>query len=691
MARRPILRLVPFGEYQAFEDLFINEENQNLSLKKVLEKMPALSFDPIDEKQLEWPIKRFLLNAVKLEEVPSDQALYFPKGVYFQLAVNPEKETAKQKKKRKLDIQPESGEETEQAEYSEEDFSVDEFPDKIEEKEAVEWAYAREIDSIAAFLRAGLSVLVTCDKLLVEHFYMTMVLKAGKTPKLLEVPQDEGGGMMLKGQRQRQLDELKRLIKDLLKDDILVIPHLDLIAAGSNSNLPTESRELIEVVYKESNRPVLAFVDRSLEIPEVLAGRFAVRVLISGVHRTVIYPNGKESLIGRALITKEEAKRFKDFDPEGLYKNVAGMNPIRIRHAIHFAKQEFAEEDSVDVGKLYQAIRAFKVQTSSRFEVPKVTFADIGGYGEVKQELERALNLMMGSYKLPDEKLRRELIPRGFIFYGPPGTGKTLFAKAIANSMNATIQVVSGPEVTDMYVGESERKVRELFSEARRNAPSVLVFDEFDSIASQRSGRDDGGSRAGNALVAQILTEMDGFRPDVPMLVIGTTNRLDIIDDALLRPSRFKPIAVDLPTREARYAIAKVHSKHFKIEISDGLLEVIAQATEGMNGDEIRSLFRDACVGQYCMSPPIEPDAHRFGFLVGQLRKAAENKAAADAQKKETSLILRPGQRPQPGSGMVALSGINFSVSDTEESEELVSPSSPMTSISDDSATGIET
>ncbi|NEO73338.1 ATP-binding protein, partial [Moorena sp. SIO3H5] len=341
----------------------------------------------------------------------------------------------------------------------------------------------------------------------------------------------------------------------------------------------------------------------------------------SGVSRTVVYPNGEEKSIGRALVTADEAAHFQDFDPEGLYKNVAGMNPIRLRHAIKYAVQEQAGTEKVPVTRLYQAIRAFKAQTSVNFEVPDVTFANIGGYEQVKGELNKAIRLMTGSYDLPNEQLRRELIPRGFIFHGPPGTGKTLFAKAIANQLNATIQVVSGPEVTDMYVGESERKVRELFAEARRNAPAVLVFDEFDSIATKRSGRDDGGTRAGNAIVAQILTEMDGFRPDVPMLVIGTTNRLDIIDEALLRPSRFKAIAIGRPNLRARRAIAQVHAQHFNIELSSELLELIATETEGMSGDDIRSIFRDAYVGLHCEKPPRPVDAHRLGELVGLLRK----------------------------------------------------------------------
>jgi transitional endoplasmic reticulum ATPase len=220
--------------------------------------------------------------------------------------------------------------------------------------------------------------------------------------------------------------------------------------------------------------------------------------------------------------------------------------------------------------------------------------------------------------------------------------------------LNATIQVVSGPEITDMYVGESERKVRELSAEARRNAPAVLVFDEFDSIATRRSGRDDGGSRAGNAIVAQILTEMDGFRPDVPMLVIGTTNRLDILDDALLRPSRFQALGIGLPSLTARRSIAEVHARHFRVEVAPELLDVIAAATDGLNGDEIRSLFRDACVGLFCQDPPILVDARRLGWLVGRIRQSLEQRAAG---KSAAATQPRRGEKPGPTGPMTSLTG----------------------------------
>jgi transitional endoplasmic reticulum ATPase len=320
---------------------------------------------------------------------------------------------------------------------------------------------------------------------------------------------------------------------------------------------------------------------------------------------------------------------FAGYRPSELFKQVAGMNPVRLRHALAYAVQIEASRghtpaEPAPMGRLHESIRVFKAQTAEQFVIPDVTMADIGGYEPVKAVLGRALDLMAGLGNLPDEALRRELIPRGFLLYGPPGTGKTLFAKAIANQLNAAIRVVSGPEVTDMYVGESERKLRAVFAEARRNAPSVIVFDEFDSIAARRSARDDGGSRAGNALVAQILTEMDGFRPDVPMLVIGTTNRLNLIDEALLRPSRFQPIAIGLPDEPARRQIALVHARHFHVDLPPDLADAVADATHGFNGDQIRSLFRDACVGMHCEDPPQPATPERLGFLVGRIKSAGD-------------------------------------------------------------------
>jgi transitional endoplasmic reticulum ATPase len=171
-------------------------------------------------------------------------------------------------------------------------------------------------------------------------------------------------------------------------------------------------------------------------------------------------------------------------------------------------------------------------------------------------------------------------------------------------------------------VGEGERKIRELFAAARRNAPSVLVFDEFDAIAGRRTERDDGGSRAGNAMVAQLLTELDGFREDVPYLVIGTTNRLQLIDPAMLRPSRFRHIHIGLPLIEARREIIRKHAERFGIALTDELVELIAEATNSRSGDEIQSIFREAYVGQHLHNLPAA-DPGRLGALVGRLNRSA--------------------------------------------------------------------
>jgi transitional endoplasmic reticulum ATPase len=458
------------------------------------------------------------------------------------------------------------------------------------------------------------------------------------------------------------LEVLRAVINDLKDHQVLVIPNLDLLGGGQDRSLSREARDLIDLVYGAHDRLVLAFIDPSLPVPDVLAGRFAVRVEVVGLPRDVPGEGDGSVLIGKALVEEDEARLFPGLKPGELYKNIAGMNPIRFREAMAYAVQVARDQlagdpqKKPDVKLLYHELRVFKAQTSEQFVIPDVSFERIGGYREVKGILERAIALLSGAGHLPKEELRHELIPRGFLFHGPPGTGKTLFAKAVANKLNATIRVVSGPEITDMYVGESERKMRAVFAQARRNAPSVIVFDEFDSIAGRRTGRDDGGSRAGNALVAQILTEMDGFRPEVPILVIGTTNRLELIDEALLRPSRFQPVPIGLPDVEARRQIAGIHAAHFDFvgerKLSDELLDVIATATVGMNGDEIRSLFRDACLGIHCEDPPQPATPARFGFLVGRLRARRDTQKTSQTELRTHDPTL--GRR-RPSAGLVRL------------------------------------
>lgn len=638
---RPTLRLVPLVEISddTFADLRLDMQSQTLGA--FLDALPCLSMDPIDAEAVQQPLSAF---AVRRAVAGVAELLYRPASLRVRAvaggggveaaASDGGGEVAGAMGAGATDAGATDVDAT--APTSATDGSG--RPLRLSEVEAVALAYGAEIDKIGSFLAAGLSVLVYCDKLSVRHLWGPIVRRAnvileGRRARdsslllleALEVKAPDDAGPLGGGIRQRQLRRLRELVEVAKPGHLIVLPHLDLLGAGER-NPGNEARELAELLYEAPEQLVLAFVDPSMELPDVLSDRFAVRLSVTGVPREVTGVDGKAALLGDRLVTVDEAALFDGFDARDLFKNVAGLNPLRLRDAIAYAVRDAESrghtgEKPAKVADLYESIRGFKAQTAEQFEVPRVTFLDIGGYEHAKGLLAEALALMgRGSFRLPDDKLRRELVPKGFLLYGPPGTGKTLFAKAVANQMNATIRVVSGPEVTDKYVGESERKVRAIFADARRNAPAVIVFDEFDAIAAKRTGRDDGGSRAGNALVAQILTEMDGFRPDVPMLVIGTTNRLELIDEALLRPSRFKPIPIPLPDEAARRHIADIHAKHFKVEVTPELLDCLAHATYGFNGDQIRSLFRDACVGLYCRATPEEPTPRRMGELVGRIR-----------------------------------------------------------------------
>ena len=579
-----------------------------MTLADLLREQPALTLEPIEPELLDIPVSRLQISVADPDPgVP----LFWPPNTSLKVAV------------------PAGGRATSPGQLTNAPadrpvvVAADGYPVELTEGRAVVLAHNAEITRAASYLDSGLSVLISCEKLLVEHLAREIAGRAGREFKFVDAYWGAGGS----GRRIELLAVLQKLVRDAHPDDVIVVPHLDLLASDSYFLLSAEARELIDVLYERSGCILLAFTDLSLAIPEVVANRFAVQLGVDVLSRNVETAAGRRVPVGQALVLRAEAELFDGFDPVALYKHIAGLNAVRLRNALQFAYHQHQGDTSRPAFRdLLDELRTFKAKNSRSFEVPNVDFDRIGGYQDIKDELARALTIVGGAAELP-EHLRHDLVPRGFILHGPPGTGKTLFAKAIASALNATILVVSGPEVTDMYHGESERKVRDLFAEARRNAPAVVVFDEFDSIAGRRAGNDDGGSRAANAVVAQLLTELDGFRPEVPVLIIGTTNRIDLIDDALLRPSRFKPIKVELPDELARREIALVHATHFGIPVSEPLLDEIGRATDKLNGDEIRSIFRDAradeLVGRVGSDKPV---ARRLGELLGTLRRAQQER-----------------------------------------------------------------
>jgi transitional endoplasmic reticulum ATPase len=220
-------------------------------------------------------------------------------------------------------------------------------------------------------------------------------------------------------------------------------------------------------------------------------------------------------------------------------------------------------------------------------EVPDIKWEDIGGLYSIKQELQEAVEWPLKYNQI--FTYSDATPPKGILLYGPPGTGKTLMAKAAANESEANFISIKGPELLSKWVGESEKGVREIFRKARQAAPCIIFFDEMDAITPARGGNF-GDSHVTERVISQFLTELDGLEILTNVVVIGATNRPDIIDAALLRPGRFDRILyVPPPDRESRLQIIKIHTKK-KHLAEDVNIDQLADNTEGYTGADIASL-----------------------------------------------------------------------------------------------------
>jgi proteasome regulatory subunit len=232
------------------------------------------------------------------------------------------------------------------------------------------------------------------------------------------------------------------------------------------------------------------------------------------------------------------------------------------------------------------------VKSMEVIEKPNVTYSDIGGLEEQILELREVIELPL---KKPE--LFRELgiePPKGVLLYGPPGTGKTLLAKAVARESNATFIHVVASEFAQKFVGEGARIVREVFEMAKRKAPSIIFIDEIDAIGAKRLDIGTSGEREIQRTLMQLLAELDGFNPLDNVKIIAATNRIDILDPALLRPGRFdRIIEVPLPDFKGRIEIFNIYLKKMKTS-EDINLELIAQLTEGFSGADIKNVCTEA-------------------------------------------------------------------------------------------------
>ena len=383
--------------------------------------------------------------------------------------------------------------------------------------------------------------------------------------------------------------------KKTVKRGLLPYLFIALIMLGMFYILNISNRNVNMLRYDEFMKHLEAGEVKSVEVLAKTSGyTYEVRGTLKGYEEN-------ETFFARLPLSEEVMKKVVDASEEQSFELVAEEDPgsssllyivvnvlpmlLLIGVAFwFFSKQLSGNKSSMDFGKS-------KARLSS--DNNKVTFKDVAGLKEEKEEVKELIDFLKNPKKF--QKLGAR-IPKGVLLVGPPGTGKTLLAKAVAGEADVPFYFISGSDFVELFVGVGASRVRDMFQQAKRNAPCLIFIDEIDAVGRQRGTGLGGGHDEREQTLNQLLTEMDGFGANEGIIIIAASNRPDVLDPALLRPGRFdRQVTVNLPDIKGREEILAVHARNKTL--ADGItLENLAKRTPGFSGADLENLLNEAAL-----------------------------------------------------------------------------------------------
>ncbi len=385
--------------------------------------------------------------------------------------------------------------------------------------------------------------------------------------------------------KQKQNDSFKNLLPYVVLAMVVLVVVFALNMQGSKVNELTTGELMTEL--QENNVTEISITPKSDESIYYVEGK------LEGYKETESFT---ARVVGSELnnvLTLIEENNIEEYDTNAdpgsspllyILVNVLPLVLLVVIMYFLFMKLANSNKSSMDFGRS-------KARLSN--ENDKKSFKDVAGLKEEKEEVEELIDFLKNPKKF--EKLGAR-IPKGVLLVGPPGTGKTLLAKAIAGEANVPFYFISGSDFVELFVGVGASRVRDMFKEAKRNAPCLIFIDEIDAVGRQRGTGLGGGHDEREQTLNQLLTEMDGFGENEGIIIIAATNRPDVLDPALLRPGRFdRQVTVSLPDANEREAILKVHAKNKIIDKSVNLAN-LSLRTPGFSGADLENLLNEAAL-----------------------------------------------------------------------------------------------